>query len=128
MKKSQKILLAAAMAALFTGVNSSFGDEPLLSPRARQNQIPRTTGVDTGPDLTQTRPTLGNARAAELFPRQVKGTSGSSESVDLAHRNQPFYPGKNPIWENRSSQEFQVAPMVHGKMCEPDGSKGCCKK
>jgi hypothetical protein len=129
MKISQKILLAAALAATFTVVNTSSADEGLLSPRARSNQISKTTGVDSGPDLNRTRPPLGNAKAAELFPSKAMSTPASDNGVDLAHNNRPFYSGKNPIWESRDNREFQVAPMVnHGKKCEAGCSKDCCAK
>jgi hypothetical protein len=129
MKISKRILMAVAIAATFTVINTGSADEGLLSPRARSNQIPRTSGVDTGPDLNRSRPPLGNAKAAELFPSKVMSTPGSDTGVDLVHNGRPFYSGKNPIWDSRESRVFEIAPLVNsGKTCEAGCSKDCCAK
>jgi hypothetical protein len=129
MKISEKLCLAAALAATFSVVNTSSADEGLLSPRARSNQISKATGVDTGPDLNRTRPPLGNARASELFPSRAMSNSASDNDVDLVHTGRPFYSGKNPIWESDENRQFEIAPLVNkGKTCEAGCAKDCCAK
>jgi len=108
------LLLAAATAALLTTANSVSAGEPLLSPRAKANQIrvvPGSSAHDV--NLVTNRPT-GNARAWALA-QSLRKVPGTGPSIDLAHGPRPLLSPKDPRYETAlrklRDSSFQVAPL-----------------
>ena len=109
------ILTAAAAAIITLNVTlSAQADEPLLSPRAKSNQIrvvPAPAVSD--PDLLAMRP-VGNAKAWDLV-QSMRTVASTGSRIDLAHAPRPALSPKDPRYETAQreiiAKQFQVAPV-----------------
>ena len=112
--KLNKILLAAAVAVAFIAVNRAQAAEPLLSPRAKANQIRvvRSTSA-SDVNLATNRP-VGNAKAWALA-QSLKKVPSSGDNIDLAHAPRPTMSPRDPRYETalreNATKNFQVAPL-----------------
>jgi hypothetical protein len=108
------LILVVATAALLTAVNGTSANEPLLSPRAKANQIRVVPGSSVNDlNLANNRP-VGNAKAW-VHAQSLRTVSSTGPSVDLAHGPRPMLSPKDPrygqvVLELRESK-FQVAPL-----------------
>jgi len=108
------LLLATATAALLTAVNTASADEPLLSPRAKANQIRVVPGLSANDvNLVTNRP-IGNAKA-RAHAQTLQTVPSTGPSVDLAHVPRATLSPKNLRYEQVARElresNFQVAPL-----------------
>ncbi|MBI1176292.1 hypothetical protein GC207_02510 [bacterium] len=108
------ILLAAAAIGALTFAASIQAGEPLLSPRARANQIRVEPGPSTSDVNLATNRPLGNAKAWELT-QSFKRVPSTGKSIDLAHAPRPTMSPKDPRYQTalreNATKSFQVAPL-----------------
>jgi hypothetical protein len=112
MKKT--ILLAVAAAGVFTLAGSAQAGEPLLSPRAKVNQIRVVSGTSANDvNLAINRP-VGNAKAWALA-QSLKTVPITGNNIDLAHAPRPTLAPRDPRYEaafrENATKNFQVAPL-----------------
>lgn len=113
MKKT--ILLTVAAAGILALTSSVQAGEPLLSPRAKANQIARVSGVNTDRNLVSGWYAGAAYKAFNTAPNMV--ASGPVPDIDLAHAPRPTMSPKDPRYEaalraNAASQaEVQIAPL-----------------
>lgn len=112
MKKSTLLLVVAA-AALITGVTRVSAGEPVLSPRAKANQIRVAAGSSAAVNLATHRP-IGNAKAW-AHAQSLQKVTRTGAKVDLAHGPRPALSPKDPRFEQVARElrnaKFQVAPL-----------------
>jgi hypothetical protein len=113
MKKLNYLITLSAVAAAIYTANAARADEPLLSPRAKSNQIHILKGSGTqDPNLLTGLPT-GNAKGWAVL-QSVRTVSNTGADIDLAH-NRPTLSPKDPRYETAlremATQQFQVAPV-----------------
>ena len=106
------LLLAAATATLLSAINTVSADEPLLSPRAKANQIRTVAGVTEEKLDRSNQPGTPKGREIAYSLRVVPSTG---PNIDLAHGPRPTLSPKDPRYEQvaRELREtpFQVAPL-----------------
>ena len=106
------LLLAAAAATLLTAVNTTKADEPLLSPRAKANQIHTVAG--TTEDRLDRSAKSGSPKGIALA-ESLRKVSSPGPTVDLAHGPRPTLSPKDPRYEQVAREllaaQFQVAPL-----------------
>ena len=113
MKKT--ILLAVAVAGMFTLAASAQAGEPLLSPRAQEqaNSLRQVPTVANDVNLATNRP-VGNAKAWELA-QSFRKVPSIGNNIDLAHAPRPTMSPKDPRYEvalrANATKNFQVAPL-----------------
>ena len=114
MKKT--ILLAVAVAGVFTLAVSAQAGEPLLSPRAQEqaDSLKTVPSVASDVNLAVNRPS-GNVRAWESA-QSLRKVAGTNNDIDLAHAPRPNMSPKDPgyaaaLRENAINQQIQVAPL-----------------
>ena len=114
MKKT--ILLAIAVAGVFTLAASAQAGESLLSPRAQEQAYSLRTVPTVASDvnLAVNRPS-GNVRAWESA-QSLRKVAGTNHDIDLAHAPRPTMSPKNPDYAdalraNAIYQQIQVAPL-----------------
>ena len=106
MKTTNKLMLVAAVAFTFTMANVTAG-EPLLSPRAKGNVIPRTTGVAKTEAKATSYLVAGSPRGREQAEslRKVAGTT--ENTIDRS-----FVAGNAKVRDVfGAGNQFQVAPV-----------------
>jgi hypothetical protein len=113
MKRLNYLSTIAAVSAVLYAANSVRAGEPLLSPRARSNQIRVEKGSGTqNPNLLAGLPT-GNAKGWALL-QSVRTVPKSGADIDLAHIRPALSP-KDPRNEialrEMATYQFQVAPI-----------------
>jgi len=105
MKTTNKLLLAAAVAVSLTFANRAVAGEPLLSPRAKDNQIKIVSGV-TGEKLERgLLPGSPKGRDQAASVRKVSGTNADSIDRSLVLTS----PKARDVFGPRIVK-FQVAP------------------
>lgn len=108
------ILLAVAAVGAFTFTASAQTGEPLLSPRAKENQIRVVSGTSTSDVNLATNRPAGNAKAWALA-QSLKKTPSTGDNIDLAHAPRPTLSPKDPRYETvlrqNAEKNFQVAPV-----------------
>jgi hypothetical protein len=114
MKKLSHAVTAIAALGLFSRILSAQAGEPLLSPRARANQIRVVPGSSVGDKDFVHNIEYGNAKARQLA-YSLRTVAGAGRDIDLAHAPRPKLSPKDPRFEaalqaNAVSQ-FQVAPL-----------------
>ena len=110
MKLNYLLTISAVVAALYT-VNSVRADEPLLSPRAKSNQIRVVNGSGVkNPNLLAGLP-AGNAKAWALG-QSFRTVPKTGVDIDFAHTQTGMSP-KDPRYETavRELAKFQLAPI-----------------
>ena len=114
MKKT--ILLAVAVAGVFTLAVSAQAGEPLLSPRAQEQEHSLRTVPTVASDvnLAVNRPS-GNVRAWESA-QSLRKVAGTNHDIDLANAPRPTMSPKDPgyaaaLRANAINQQIQVAPL-----------------
>ena len=114
MKKT--ILLAVAVAGVFTLAASARAGDVAMSPKAQAfadslKKVPGTSANDV--NLATNRP-IGNAKAWALAQR-LKTVPSTGPSIDLAHAPRPTMSPKDPRYETalreNAMKNFQVAPL-----------------
>src|SRR6185437_7942569 len=113
MKKT--ILLAVAVAGVFTLAASAQAGEPLLSPRAQANQIRVVPGTSANEVNLATNRPVGNVRAWESA-QSLRKVAGTNHDIDLANAPRPTMSPKDPgyadaLRANAINQQIQVAPL-----------------
>ena len=113
MKKLNYLVTISAVAAAIYSANSVRADEPILSPRAKSNEIHVLRGSGTqDPNLLAGLPT-GNAKGWAVL-QSVRTVSKTGTDIDLAHTRPTLSP-KDPRYETAlremATQQFQVAPV-----------------
>jgi hypothetical protein len=111
MKNTNKVLMAAVVAAALTTVNYAKADGAFLSPRARGNQIHIVAGPSVNaPNLLTNRPT-GNVRGWASARTLVKAPG--MDMTDLASGPRPTMSPKDPRYAQalQESREVQIAPL-----------------
>jgi hypothetical protein len=97
--------------AFYSSISAKAG-EPLLSPRARANEIQVWHSTAKDPDLLANRP-VGNAKAWAAL-ESFRTVPSSGPSIDLAH-SRPNLAPKDPRYETAARElaisQFQVAPL-----------------
>ena len=111
MKTLNQLLVAAAAVVTLNMAFAARAGEPLLSPRAKANQIRVVPGSSAGVDTLKDRP-IGNAKAWELA-QSLRKVPSTGSSVDLAHARRPTLSPRDPRYDQelRRLQEVQVAPL-----------------
>ena len=113
MKLSNYLLATVAVMALGLTVPAHAG-EPLMSPRAKSNQIRIVPGTSAGQVNLATNRPAGNAKAWQLA-QDFRKVRSSGASVDLAHAQRPTMSPKDPrfeaAWRANAEREFQIAPV-----------------
>ena len=113
MKKMNQLLVAAAAVVTFNITLSAQAAEPLLSPRAKANQIRTVPGVTEDKLDRSIQPGTPKGRELAYSLRTVPSTG---PSIDLAHGPRPTLSPKDPRYETalrelRQAQQFQIAPL-----------------
>lgn len=111
------ILLAVAVAGVFTLTATAKADEPLYSPKAKAlaDSFKKVPAATSSVNLALDRP-AGNAKAWELA-RSLRSVPSTGPSVDLAHAPRPTMSPKDPRYEAAllanavSKAEVQIAPL-----------------
>lgn len=113
MKKLNFLITMSALAVALYAADSIRADEPLLSPRAKANQIrvvKRSATQD--PNLLALLP-IGNAKGWALV-QSLRTVPKTGSDVDLAN-SRPLLSPKDPRYETAQrasvTQQFQVAPI-----------------
>jgi len=106
MKKT--LVLAVAVAGIFTLVAGASADEPLLSPKAKEladslRKVPGTT-----PDMIDRSVKAGSPKALDLANAQRKAPG---TTTDMLVRSGPAAPPRLLANEPWRLQQFQVAPV-----------------
>jgi hypothetical protein len=114
MKTLHQLVIAAAVAAAINVASSARADEPLFSPKAKENQIRTMSSVAANePNLAANRP-AGNAKAADLA-QSFRTVHSMGPSVDIAHAPRPNLSPKDSnfeaAWRANAQQQYQVAPL-----------------
>ena len=116
MKKA--ILLAVAVAGVFTLTASAQTVQPLLSPRAQEqaNSLRKVPAVAGEPDLNMNRMDMIGSPRAYALAQSLRKVPHTGVDVDLAHAPRPNMSVKNPGYEaawrsNAFNQQIQVAPL-----------------
>jgi hypothetical protein len=123
MKKLTSLCFVAAVAASFTVVNPATAAGPLLSPRAKADQIKVSPSSDISPNLVS-----GSlyGPAAKLEAARSKVVPGSSDDINLVSGNFAGPAAKNPY---ARPEQFELAPLAKpAKQCDADCSAPCCSK
>jgi hypothetical protein len=113
MKKT--LLLAVAVAGIFSFAASANAGEPLMSPRAKElaYSLRKVPSTPNAVNLATNRP-IGNAKAWELA-RSFRKVPGTGPGIDLAHAPRPTMSPKDPRYEAalraNALREFQIAPI-----------------
>ena len=114
MKKT--ILLAVAVAGVFTFAASARAGDVVMSPKAQAladslKKVPGTSANDV--NLATNRP-IGNAKAWALA-QSLKTVPSTGPSIDLAHAPRPTMSPKDPRYQTalreNAMKNFQVAPL-----------------
>jgi len=112
MKKT--ILLAVAVAGMFTLAASAQAGEPLHSPKGQEqaNSLRKVPG--TTPDMIDRSVKAGSPKAIELA-NSLRKVPSTGNSIDLAHAPRPTMSPKDPRYEvalrENATKSFQVAPL-----------------
>ena len=106
MKKT--LVLAVAVAGIFTLVSGASASEPLLSPKAKEladslRKVPGTT-----PDMIDRSVKAGSPKALDLANAQRKAPG---TTTDMLVRSGPAAPPRLLANEPWRLQQFQVAPV-----------------
>lgn len=108
------LLLAVATATLLTVVNTASADEPLLSPRAKANQIRVVPGSAANDVNLATNRPIGNAKAWD-HAQSLRKAPSTGPSIDLAHGPRPTLSPKDPRYDQVARElrepQLQVAPL-----------------
>ena len=117
MKTLNRLVVTAAAVVIVSAAVSAQTNEPLLSPRAKSNQI-RTVPAGTSandPDLIrefQNRP--GTPRSKELAD-SVRKVPRTGRDINLAHAPRPMLSPKDPRYEmvlrENAIRQLQIAPL-----------------
>ncbi|MGE3312723.1 MAG: hypothetical protein AB7O66_22365 [Limisphaerales bacterium] len=106
------LVLTAAAATLLSTMNTAQADEPLLSPRAKANQIRTVTG--TSKDKLDRSITSGSPKGIAMA-ESLRKVASAGPTVDLAHGPSPTLSPKDPRYEQAVRElreaQFQVAPL-----------------
>ena len=106
------LLLTAAAATLLTAMNTAQADEPLLSPRAKANQIRTVAG--TSEDKLDRSIKAGSPKGIAMA-ESLRKVASAGPAVDLAHGPRPTLSPKDPRYEQAARElreaQFQVAPL-----------------
>ena len=107
MKTKNKLMLVVAVAVTLTLANRVTAGEPLLSPRAKENQIPKTTSLTKSETKTTSYIVAGSPRGNEQAEslRKVAGTTENTIDRSLAAGNAKV----RDVFG--SDNQFQVAPV-----------------
>ena len=111
MKKT--LVLAVAVAGIFTLVAGASASEPLLSPKAKEladslRKVPGTT-----PDMIDRSVKAGSSKAIELA-NSLRKLPSTASTVDRVHAPRPTLSPKDPRFETawrENVKEFQIAPV-----------------
>ena len=107
-------LTALAAIGLFAAAVSAQAGEPLLSPRARANQIRVVPGSSIGDKDFVHNIEYGNAKARQLAAAS-RTVASTVRDIDLAHAPRPTFSPKDPRFETALRQnalnQFQFAPL-----------------
>lgn len=113
MKKT--ILLAVAVAGIFTLAASAQAGDALLSPRAQEqaNSLKKVSGVT--PDMLDRSVMAGSPKSIALA-KSLRKAAGTNNDIDLANAPRPLMSPKSPgyaaaLRENAVNQQIQVAPL-----------------
>lgn len=113
MKKT--ILLAVAVAGIFTLAASAQAGDALLSPRAQDqaNSLKKVSGVT--PDMLDRSVMAGSPKSIALA-KSLRKAAGTNNDIDLANAPRPLMSPKSPgyaaaLRENAVNQQIQVAPL-----------------
>ncbi len=106
MKKT--LLLAAAVAGIFTFGASAHAGDSLLSPKAKAFADSLRTVPGTTPDLIDRSVRAGSPKGLELTNAQRKAPG---TTTDMLVRNGPAAPPRLLVNEPLRVQKFQVAPL-----------------
>lgn len=113
MKLSNYLLATVAVVALGLTVPAHAG-EPLMSPRAKSNQIRIVPGTSAGQVNLATNRPIGNARAWALA-QDFRKVPSTGSSIDLVHATRPRLSPRDPrfeaAWRANAEREFQIAPV-----------------
>ena len=113
MKTSNYLLASVAIVALGTALLAK-ASEPVLSPRAKSNQIRAVSGTSANQvNLAANRP-IGNAKAWALA-QDFRTVPSTGSSIDLARAQRPSLSPKDSryeaAWRANAEHEFQIAPV-----------------
>jgi len=113
MKKT--ILLAVAVAGIFTLASSAFAGDALLSPRAQgqANSLKKVSGMTS--NMIDRSVMAGSPKSIELA-KSFRKVAGTNSNLDLANAPRPNLSPKDPRYqtalrENAANQQIQVAPL-----------------
>ncbi len=109
------ILLAVAVAGIFTLAASAYAGDAVMSPRAQEqaNSLKKVSG--TTPDMIDHSIVSGSPRANEQAA-SLRTVLRAGSDIDLAHAPRPLMSPKDPRYaaalrENAINQQIQVAPL-----------------
>lgn len=113
MKKT--ILLAVAVAGVFTLMSNAFAGDALMSPRAQEQADSLKTVSGTTPDMINRSVMAGSPKSIALA-QSLRKVAGTNNDLDLANAPRPNMSPKSPGYEaalrqNAINQQVQVAPL-----------------
>jgi hypothetical protein len=113
MKKT--ILLAVAVAGVFTLTSNAFAADALMSPRAQEQAYSLKKVSGTTPDMIDRSVQAGSPKSIALA-QSLRHVAGTNTDLDLARAPRPTMSPKSPgyeaaLRENAINQQIQVAPL-----------------
>jgi hypothetical protein len=113
MKKT--ILLAVAVAGIFTLAASAQASDTFMSPRAQAQADSLKKVSGTNNDVID-RPVLSGSPKSIALAQSLRKVAGTDNDLDLAHAPRPTMSPRSPgyaaaLHDNAVNQQIQVAPL-----------------